>query len=105
MPAKYKSKKDLLLISTSAQENCTGDSVYSTVKVGGFQAEPDPTGFFFTECTNSSAFEERAREWFLVPESGGGPVVLPGATVDWLLTSGAGTSVVAGAAMHVELQK
>lgn len=105
VPAKYKSKKNILAISTSVQEYCGSDTISSTLTVGGFNAEPDPSANSYFECVNNGGFEMRAREWFLVPESAGGPIVPPGATIDLLLASISGTSQAAVAAIQAELSK
>ena len=105
VPSAYKSKKNILAISTSVQEICTGDTVGSLVQVGGFNAQPDPNASYWFECYNNSGYEMRARDWFLVPESAGGPVVPPAATIDLLLTSTNGTAQAAVAVIQAQLSK
>src|SRR5262245_33879326 len=105
VPSKYQSKKNMLLISTSAQESCTGAIVEGLVTVGSFNTEPAPNGFMYNECDDNAGFEMRARNWFLLPESAGGPVVPDGATVDYKMCAFPGGAAVGRVAMHVELQK
>jgi hypothetical protein len=105
VPSTYKSKKDFLLITTSVQEFCSGENIYSGVSVGGVDAEPGPSGSFYTECSNSSGFEYHSRAWFLAPESAGGSPVPPGSSVTWTISSGIGTASIEAATMNVEVGK
>jgi hypothetical protein len=99
VPNGYRSKSHFLDISTSAQESCgvSGDGIGSLIVIGAAAAEPDVGGGnTLTEAANLGLFTP-GREWFLVPESAGGPAIPPGAIVQLRMQQGGSGSCGVGA--------
>ena len=96
VPSKYKSKNQWLIVNVTLQEHCPNDPMGTLVFVDGIPMYPGSAGVYRWECNvNSPTFyETRTRTWVLPPETLGGPVITPGATVDIRATSSGGTALI-----------
>jgi hypothetical protein len=108
LPKRYRSAKHFLSITTSEQVACHLDALYSSIDVGGFGVEPDPTQMFYTdrEGDESGSISFVTRKWVVPPSSLGGPAIPRGAMVTLRLHSEAGTGcTVRSGVMVVEIAR
>jgi len=105
VPASYKSKANFLKVTASYSAGCGGsDFMGSMVEVGGVQMV-DP-GLPYEALDEDAGSQIVTKQYYLVPENQGGPVVPPDATVILKMTSQLGTGCsVSNLTMIVEAMK
>jgi hypothetical protein len=105
LPTKYKSKKNFLLVTVSAQATCSGDFIAGSVVVDGQALLPSPGAYIMCSSDDQPVF--RVAQWVLAPESLGGPAITPGSTVSVTFNSGgsASTITVGGVTIRVDMQQ
>jgi hypothetical protein len=90
VPPSYKSKSNFLIVKASYLASCNGgDFMGSVVDVGGFQLVDQ--GIPFEALDEDAPGQIVSKVYYLVPESLGGPEVLPDSTVTLKVTSQYGT--------------
>lgn len=105
VPASYKSKTNVLKVTTSYQANCGGgDSLRSKVTVGG--VDMLDAGLPVDTFDEDAGYQIVTKTYYLVPENMGGPAIAPESLVTLNLTSQLGTGCVASSGtMIVEALK
>jgi hypothetical protein len=105
LPSKYRSKKHALMVTASLQEACTTGHLESVAQIGDVFLQPDPTGEGGYECSFNGGFEFRTRQWFLPPESAGGPAIPPGSNLVLTARSNTAEGVVSIVTVRIEIAK
>jgi hypothetical protein len=100
LPASYKSKSNVLKVTTSYQAYCSaGDSLRSKVTVG--VTDMLDSGLPVDTFDEDAGYQIVTKTYYLVPENMGGPAIPPDAMVTLKLTSQLGTGCSAGSGTMV----
>jgi hypothetical protein len=105
VPTSYKSRSNILRVTTSYQASCVGgDKLRSKVTVGGIDMVD--AGLPVDTHDEDAGYQIVTKTYYLASESMGGPIVAPASSVVLQLTSQLGTGCYVGSGtMFVEAVK